>query len=300
MVLHGPASGRWRRCLGAALALLLAVALAGCSPRQLLVRQMADALASQGQAPEDDLALARDAAPFYLKLSESLLAEDPGHLALAEAVAGGLTQYTFAFVAFEADRLASRDARAAQRLRQRAARLYLRAQRHAMAALERHQPGLRASLATAAPLSLQPELVGVAYWAAAAWASHIALSTDRPEVVADLPQAVRLAGLAFDRQPGHGEGSLAALMATLEAARPGGQRQRAVAWFAQAQALAAGRQAGVFVAQAESLAQPAGDRPGFDALLRQALAVAAAHPGLANAAMAERAQWLLDNADDLF
>ena len=45
---------------------------------------------------------------------------------------------------------------------------------------------------------------------------------------------------------------------------------------------------------------PAGDRPGFEALLRQALAAAAAHPGLANAAMAERAQWLLDNADDLF
>ena len=300
MVVHRRAGGRWRRCLGTALALLLAMALAGCSPRQLLVRQMADALASQGQAPEDDLALARDAAPFYLKLSESLLAEDPGHLALAEAVAGGLTQYSFTFVAFEADRLASQDARAAQRLRQRAARLYLRAQRHAMAALERHQPGLRASLATAVPLSLQPELVGVAYWAAAAWASHIALSTDRPEVVADLPLAVRLAGLAYDRQPGHGEGSLAALMATLEAARPGGQRQRAVAWFAQAQALGAGRQAGVFVAQAESLAQPAGDRPGFEALLRQALAAAAAHPGLANAAMAERAQWLLDNADDLF
>ncbi len=149
MVLHVPAGVRWRRCLGTALALLLAVALAGCSPRQLLVRQVADALASQGQAPEDDLALARDAAPFYLKLSESLLAEDPGHLSLAEAVAGGLTQYAFAFVAFEADRLASRDARAAQRLRQRAARLYLRAQRHAMVALEMHQPGLRATLATA-------------------------------------------------------------------------------------------------------------------------------------------------------
>ncbi len=283
-----------------ALAVLLAVALAGCTPRQLLVRQMADALASQGQAPEDDLALARDAAPFYLKLSESVLAEDPGHLALAESVAGGLTQYAFAFVAFEADRLASQDARAAQRLRQRAARLYLRAQRHAMAALQAHQPGLPAALATTTPPPLAPDLVGVAYWGAAAWASHIALSTDRPDVVADLPQAVRLAGLAFAQQPGHGAGSLATLMATLEAARPGGQRPQAEAWFAQADQLGAGRQAGVYVAQAESLAQPAGDRPRFEALLRQALATAAAHPSLANAAMAERARWLLDTADDLF
>lgn len=300
MVARGPGGRPWHRGLGCGLALLLAMALAGCSPRQLLVRQMADALATQGQAPEDDLALARDAAPFYLKLSESLLAEDPGHLRLAEAVAGGLTQYAFAFVAFEADRVASQDARAAQRLRQRAARLYLRAQRHAMAALQVHQPGLAAALSNATPPPLAPELVGIAYWAAAAWASHIALSTDRPEVVADLPQAVRLAGLAFAQQPGHGDGSLATLVATLETARPGGRRQQAEAWFAQAEALGAGRQAGVYLAQAEALAQPAGDRARFESQLRQALATAAAHPSLANAAVGERAQWLLDNADDLF
>jgi hypothetical protein len=280
--------------------LLLAALLTGCAPRQLLVRQMADALASQGQAPEDDLGLARDAAPFYLKLAESVLAADPGHLRLAEAVAGGFTQYSYAFVAFEADRLASQDARAAQRLRQRAARLYLRAQRHAMAALQAHQPGIDSALASAAPPPLAPELVGVAYWGAAAWASHIALSKDRPEVVADLPQAMRLAALAFAQQPAHADGALATLMATLEASRPGGRLRQAEAWFGQAMAAAAGRQAGVFVAQAESLAQPAGDRPRFEALLHQAMATADAHPSLANAAMHERAAWLLNSADDLF
>jgi len=300
MAAHGPIGCRWRRIAGTSLVLIGMVALAGCSPRHLLVRQVADALASQGQAAEDDLALARDAAPFYLRLSESVLADDPGHLGLAEAVAGGFTQYAYAFVAFEADRVAGQDARSAQRLRQRAARLYLRAQRHAMAALRAHQPGLVAALALPTTPPLAPELVGVAYWAAAAWASHIALSTDQPEVVADLPRAVRLAALAFAQQPGHGDGSLAALVATLEAARPGGQRAQAEAWFAQAGQLAAGRNAGVLVAQAEALAQPAGDRPRFDALLRQALAVADTHPTLANTAMRERAQWLLDTADDLF
>ncbi len=293
-------TGAARRPAHIGLLLVLAMLLAGCAPRQLLVRQMADALASQGAAPEDDLGLARDAAPFYLKLSESVLLSDPGHLALAESVAGGLTQYGHAFVAFEADRLASRDARAAQRLRQRAARLFLRAQRHAMAALQAHQPGIATALASATPPPLSPDLVGVAYWAAAAWGSHIALSTDQPDVVADLPQAVRLASLAFAQQPGHGDGALAALMATLEAARPGGSLRQAEAWFQQAADTAAGRQAGVLVAQAETLAQPAGDRPRFEALLRQAVSAAHAHPSLANAVMRERAQWLLDTADDLF
>ncbi len=95
--------------------LLLASLLSACSPRLMLVRSVADELASQGQAEEEDLVLAREAGAFYLKLSESLLRQTPGHLALAESVAGGFTQYGYAFVAFEAERLESRDARARKR-----------------------------------------------------------------------------------------------------------------------------------------------------------------------------------------
>jgi TRAP transporter T-component len=279
---------------------LLALTLAACSPRHLLVKNLADELASQGQAPEDDLALARDASAFYLKLSESVLRQTPDHLPLAEAVAAGFTQYAYAFVVFEADRLASQDARAAQKLRDRAARLYARAQGHAMAALQARQPGLRAALATSSPPRLASDEVGVAYWAAASWGGQIALSKDRPEVVADLPLAVRLASLAYAVQPDHAAGGLATLMGTLEAARPGGSVAQAEVYFARAAAAGAGRHAGVYVAQAESLALPAGDRPRFEALLRQALQVADLHRDLANAALRERAQWLLASADDLF
>ena len=79
---------------------------------------------------------------------------------------------------------------------------------------------------------------------------------------------------------------------------PGGSSARAEALFAQAIAAGGGRNAGVYVGKAESLAQPAGDRAAFEALLRQALAV----PGnsLGNQVMRVRAQWLLDSADDLF
>jgi hypothetical protein len=71
---------------------LLAFQLVACSPRYLIVQGVASELASQGQAPEDDLILAREASAFYLKLSESLLRETPGHGPLAEAVAAGFTQ----------------------------------------------------------------------------------------------------------------------------------------------------------------------------------------------------------------
>lgn len=266
----------------------------------MLVRGVADQLAGQGQSAEDDPVLAREAAAFYLKFSESVLARQPGHLRLAETVAAGFTQYAYAFVACDADRLEATDAKAAQRLRQRAARLYERGWRHAMNALEQRQPGLRRSLTSAGGLRLVDEELGLAYWASAAWGGYISLSKDRPDVVADLPQAVALARLAWDRDPDHGEGALASLMGSYEMARPGGTRQQAEVYFDRAIAAGAGRNAGPYVAKAEALALPAGDRAAFESLLRQALVAGALRRDLANVVMQERAQWLLDTADDRF
>lgn len=283
--------------------LVSASALCACSARQLIVEGIGDELASQGRAVEEDVALAREASAFYLKLSESVLRESPGNLALAEAVAGGFTQYAYAFVAFEAERTESRDAKAAQRLRERAARLYLRAQRHALAALEARRPGFSKALASQDRTQwprLADQEVAVAYWAAAAWGGYISLSKDDPDAVADLPLAIRLAHLAWEQKPAHGDGALASLMGTFEAARPGGDPGRASAYFDQAIAAGAGRNAGPFVAKAEALALPAGDRRAFDTLLRQAQDAARARRDLANEVMRERAQWLQDSADDLF
>ena len=275
--------------------------LCACSPQSLLLRAAADQLAGQGQADEEDLLLARDASAFYLKLSESVLRQTPGHLPLAEAVAGGFTQYAYAFIALDADRIESTDAKAAQRLRGRAARLYARAKRHAMAALEQHRPGFAEALAgKASALQLPADQVAVAYWAAAAWGAYISLSKDQPDTVADLPQAIVLARLAWARDPDHGDGALASLMGSFEAARPGGSMRQAEAHFDRAIAASAGRSAGPWVAKAETLALAAGDRVGFEAMLRQAISIATGHPSLANALMRERAQWLLDSADDRF
>ena len=269
----------------------------------LLVQGAADELASQGQAAEDDLVLAREASAFYLKLAESLLAQTPGHLKLAEAVSSGFGQYAFAFVASEAERLEATDAKAAQKLRERAARLYLRGHRHAMAALEQTSPGFREALSRPEPdrwPRLTDAQVGVAYWAAATWGGHIALSKDHPDVVADLPMAIRLATLAWNRSPDHAEGGLSSLMGNFELARPGGSRAQALSYFDRAIAAAGGRSAAPLVAKAEGIALPAGDRPAFEALLRQALAVSQTGRDLSNELMRERAQWLLDTAGDLF
>jgi hypothetical protein len=71
-------------------------------------------------------------------------------------------------------------------------------------------------------------------------------------------------------------------------------------YFERARMAGAGRQAGVYVAMAESTAVTAGDRVTHEKLLREAMAVAQAHPGLSNRVMQERAAWLLDTIDDRY
>lgn len=270
---------RLSRCL----LLLMPLLLVGCSVRPLAVRALADELAAQGQLPEDDLVLARDAAPFYLKLSEAVLAQAPAHLPLATAVTANFTQYAYAFVAFEAEKLEAEDARGARQLRERAARLYRRAQQHGVAALGN------------APL--RREQVALAYWTAAAWSAWISLAKDQPDTVADLPLALRLAESAFALDPDHGEGQLATLLAQLEASRPGGSLAKAQAYFARARA-AGPRHPGVALAEAETLA--ATDRDRHEALLREALALAAGRKDLPGQLALQRAQWLLSTLDDRF
>ena len=140
----------------------------------------------------------------------------------------------------------------------------------------------------------------MAYWAAASWGGYIALSKDDPDAVADLPAVIRLARMAWEVSPNHGDGALASLMGTLEAARPGGSLKQAVAYFDQALVAGGEKNAGTFVAKAEAIALSAGDRAAFDQLLEKALAASAARRDLPNEVMRTRAAWLQSIADDLF
>lgn len=282
------------RCSAALLAALLGLNLSACSTQTLL----ADALAQTQQDDEDDPQLAREASAFYLKLSESVLREQPGHARLGVAVASGFAQYAYAFVAFEAERREAQDPKGAQAERMRATRLFARAEGHARRALAIQMPDWEARLREDRMPSLSPEQRALGYWLAAAWAARISLSKDQPEVVADWPLAQRLALWVWRQQPDWGEGDVAALLGSLEASLPGGQLAKAQAYFAQAQQASRGRKAGVWVAQAEALAGQ--DRAQWEAWLRQALQVADRHRNLSNAVMRGRAQWLLDTADDRF
>lgn len=297
-----PGHVRAKRFTRSAIA-VLAIGLGACSPTALIKKSLGDELAKQGQSQEDDPGLAREASAFYLKLSESLLKDTPDNLKLAEAVGAGLSQYSFAYVAFEAERLAATDAQAAYRINERAKRLYLRAHQHTMRALELSTPGFRAKLAHPDakqwPL-LSQDQVGLAYWAAASWGGYISLSKDSPDAVADFPLAYRLATIAWKANANYGNGGLSSLMGSFESAQPGGSLVKAAHYFDAAITISQGKNAGPYIAKAEGIALAQGQREAFEMLLKKAIETSDQHPDMSNDIMRQRALWLLRSADDLF
>ena len=278
------------------------LSLPACSVRQHLLQQAADEI-SQQSVEEEDIGLAREASAFYLKVAEGLLRALPQHLPLAQSVTSGLTQYAYAFLFTEADRVESQSLSQAQALRERAARMFERAKIQGLRTLTIQDPDLLKPIDPSLHVKqrpIKPEAVGLAYWTAAAWGGQISLSTDSPEVVADLPLAASLAHRAWLADPRYGDGALASLMGTLELARPGGSRPRALQYFDQAIEVSRGQSPGPWVAKAEGWAQDQQDRAAFEAWLNKAMEVSAGKRDLSSQIMRERAQWLLSQADSIF
>ena len=293
----------------AALALMLLGA--GCSIKKMAVNKLGDALAKSGSslASDDDPDLIAGAAPFSLKLMESLLDESPRHRGLLLATTSGFTQYSYAFVHQRSAELEEKDLEAAAAMRARAGRLYFRAQRYGLRGLEVNLQGfektLRANPKSAARL-LKAQDVPLLYWTASAWASAITLSKDQPEVVADLPIVETLIDRALELDESYEAGAIHTFLVSYEMSRPSGgadAEARSRLHFERAVALSGGRQAGPFVALAEAVALQNQNRSEFEALLQKALGV---DPGaqpqwrLANLIMQRRAHWLLSRLDDLF
>src|SRR6185503_18648415 len=133
------------RCLWLPLSLALT---GGCSIKKIAINKLGDALPGGGRtfASDDDPALVKAAVPFSLKLIESLRGESPHHRGLLLAACSGFTQYSFAFVNQEADEKADTDMAAADVLRARAKRLYLRAREYGLRGLETKHPGFKQAL----------------------------------------------------------------------------------------------------------------------------------------------------------
>jgi len=291
--------------------LALCCAGSGCSIRRYALNKAADALAESGAtfASDDDPELIKAAAPFSLKLMESFLAENPRHPGLLAAAASGFTQYAYAFVQEDADEAEPTDLAAAEALRTRARRLYLRAKGYGLRGLEVKHPGFGKALLAdpkAAVRSATKADVPLLYWTAAAWASGISLSKDDPEMVGQIAAMEALIQRALDLDESYGKGAIHSFMISYEMSRPGAAGDpvaRARHHFERALALSHGIDASPFVALAEAVTIQKQDAKEFESLLNRALAInPEANPDsrLVNTVMQRRARWLLSRESELF
>lgn len=288
--------------------ILLATLASGCSIERLATDRMADVLAASGgtYARDDDPELVGEALPFSLKLMESVLAETPEHRGLLAATAAAFTQYSWAFVQQEGDRVALVDSGKAWESWNRARRLYLRARDYALRGLDAAHPGFGAALRADAGTAVQRagrEDVDLLYWGAVSWAAAIALGKDDPALVADLGLVSALIDRALAVDPDWDRGAIHAFLISYSMARPDPPGDRAAlarAHFERAVELTAGKSAGPHVSWAEAVCFERGDRGCFDAAIAAALAV---DPDdlpalrLANTVMRQRATWLAAHVD---
>jgi predicted anti-sigma-YlaC factor YlaD len=292
--------------------LLLAAALgSGCSITGYVKNKAADLVAQSGTtfASDDDPELVKAAAPFSLKLMESLLADNPRHTGLLTATASGFTQFSFAFVQEEADEVEPTDFAAAEKMRARARRLYLRAHRYGLRGLEVNHPGFEEDLLANPKSTVRVTTkadVPLLYWTAAAWASAISLSKDNPELVGQIPAMEALIFRALELDESYDQGAIESFLITYEMSRhgvPGDPAQRARQRFQRAMELSGGNNAAPLVALAEAVTIQKQDVKEFESLLNQALAInpdAQPENRLLNTVMQRRARWLLSRKSDLF
>ena len=216
--------------------------------------------------------------------------------------------YAGGWVEAEAERIDGTDFAGAQRVRERALRLHLRARGYCLRALELDLPGVAARLATdpvAALADTERSQVELLYWTGAAWGSAIALGLDRPAMVADLPAVRALFGRALALDPDYDRGAVHEAMISIESMSEllGGSPERARSHFERAIELSGGLRASPFVAWARGVPVAQQDRREFRRALERALAVdpdASESDRLANRLAQERARRLLARADELF
>jgi predicted anti-sigma-YlaC factor YlaD len=292
-------------------ALVVALACSGCSIKQIAVNRLGDALAQGGVtfSSDNDPEMIRAAAPFSLKLMESILAESPQHAGLLLALSSGFTQYAFAFVVQEAEETEDNDLTRAMEARTRASRLYLRARDYGLRALEVRHPGFSENFNNDPEKAVQglgKKDVSAAYWAAVSWAGAISLAKGNADLIADLNKVEALIDRALVLDEAFDYGAIHSFLIAYDMNRLSGNgdpEEKARKHFERALELSHHQQAGPYVTLAESVSLPKQDKEEFRHSLEQALAVNADEKPewrLANMIIQRKARWLLQRTDKLF
>ncbi len=277
----------------------MALALAGCSPRTIALRETTSLVSGGASAlyEEPDPQLAREAFGSQLKLAEVLLRDEPDNPVLLSLLAEGFNGYAFLF--FEDSEPA------------RAKAFYLRARDYALRLLAPRRglervTELDGDALDKALKSAGPENAPALFWAAFGWAGYINLSKDSPSALAELPKAVALMERARQLAPDYHFGGADLFFGVYYASRPailGGDVKKAQTAFEEARRRTAGKYLMTYVLEAKYLAVAKQDQELFTTLLKKVTDSEAGQ--VPNARLTDevakiKARTLLEKKDDLF
>ncbi|MFQ5792625.1 MAG: TRAP transporter TatT component family protein [Acidobacteriota bacterium] len=279
-----------------------------CSLKQRAVNTLAEVL-GEGQSvylADDDPELIAAALPFNIKTIETLLASSPNHRGLLLAATTSITLYTYGFVEPEAQRMEDEDFDRAEEVRQRAARLYMRAFHYGVRGLEVAHPGFGDSLPCEPEhtvSALEEHDVPLAVWTAAALGAAIGVAKDDPEMTADIAVVGALLHRAVELDEDFEQGTIHELLLSYEAERVGGSKEKARQHYQRAYELSQGKHCSLWLSWAESMSVAEQNRDEFEELLDRVLSFDVdTHPEnrLLNLLAQRRARWLRGRIDELF
>jgi predicted anti-sigma-YlaC factor YlaD len=300
------------RLVAASAVLSLGAVLSGCSIKSMAMNSVADALSSGGDvfSSDDDPELIRDAVPFGLKTYESILAEVPDHRGLLLTTSKGFTQYAYAFVLQEAERLDETDLPRSRELKARARKLFLRGRAYAFRGLEVAHPDFEKKL-RADPKSALAEATKddspLLYWAGVSTAAALSAAKDDVALIADLPLAGAMVSRVLELDERFEEGGAHEFMVAFDGSRSdamGGSVSRAREHYRRARELSKEHpRVSLPLALAESVCVREQNAKEFRTLVDEAIAMdpeAVASQKLANLIYHRRALWLKTRVADLF
>ena len=295
------------------LVFILAVLASGCSIQKLAVDSISDMLASGNSTVftgEDDPVLVGEALPFALKLYESLLGSAPDNQKLLLTTAQGFALYAYAFVQGPADMLPDEEFDEKQNGLARAKKLYLRARRYIMLAIELQHEGFTEAIQAQewdGDLEMMAqEDVPYLYWAAMSWFGALTTDFFDMELLITMPRAVTLMQKALELDEAYDDGAIHEFLVSYYGSIPkemGGSEELARTHYARALELSGGLKASIHVALATAVSVANQNAAEFQELLGKALAIDVDQEPrfrLLNILTQQRAGWLLEHVEDFF
>jgi predicted anti-sigma-YlaC factor YlaD len=277
----------------------------------MAVDSIADSLAGTGDtfSADNDPQLIREAVPFSLKLMESVLSATPRHVGLLTALAKGFTEYAYAFVQSDEEKMEDAQYEKKKAWTHRAKNLYLRAQGYGLRGLDSRHDKFSEMLKLdpkGTVAKADKDDVELLYWTAASWLGAIVIDKDDNDRMAEEPQAEALLYRAYELNPDYDEGAIHDFLITYEGGKPammGGSAAKAKEHFDRALALNKGLHASTYINYAEAVDEKEQNKAEFEDMLNKALAIdpdQEPSSRLVNLLMQDRARWLLANEDKLF